>query len=256
MKKTNHAPMRAKAVVSIIVILCMLFSLTACNGSSNDQHNAGISTRDDKEIDEVTHGVDEPHQEINSGANFVKPSDEPTSTSEPVVQSGAYSYKLYGKYDVSMDINIDDYIMTNDNGTFFRFDKLAKELGWAGNEDGNSSNAYSRVDGSLETSFGFRYYNEETVTGTDGYQLRGFGFYHGDNSGFECDFGKHYDKCEYRLIGQGWYASHDDVVLLTYVLWLASTNSGADPMISVFGDDVSDYTHSHDGAGNPQYLLP
>lgn len=255
MKNNNNAPMRAKAVVSIIVILCMLFSLTACNGSSNDQHNAGISTRNDEKIDEVTHGVDEPHQEINSGANFVKPSDEPTSTSEPVVQSGAYSYKLYGKYDVSMDINIDDYIMTNDNGTFFRFDKLAKELGWAGNRDDNDSDIYSRVDGSLETSFGFRCYYEESVTGTNGHQLIEFTFIHGDGHGFGCDFDRHYDKCEYRLIGQGWYVSHDDIVLLTYVLWLASTDPGADPMVAIFGENSS-YVRSHDGVGDPLYSLP
>jgi len=229
------------------MMICVLFSLTACNGNSGNtepQQNAGISTRGDQEISQIPGpGVDEPHQEIDPGANIAEPTDEPIATSEPVAQSGTYSYTVYGKT-LSMDINIEDYILTSNKGNkFFLIYDLARSLGWTTDRndddpyDACSAESYFYKDGDMTTWIQLDCYRNDNqqLMIFDGRHVHDDLTTYSGYRTFVCYFSEH--NCDYRLNGLGWSLSYDDIVILSYTLWLASTNPGEDPLLSGFGEN-------------------
>ena len=265
-------------VMSILLVACMLvITLTACGTVS--QKDVEETTEYSTEGGHDDRDVDDPDEPIDDGQwhdedPTEEPSEEP-STEEPSTQpQGAYTYNVYG-YTISMDINVDDYI----TGDWFLLAEMAYDLDWVGNDiytavDTSDPTTYSSQwfahhDGDIMTRIDLGYYNEEQVPGTSGYQFRsidlkylanGGGAYYSDTDpdimhrNTLCNFGKHYSDCEYKLNGTGWYVSYEDIVMITYFFWSASTNPGNNPMVLPFGTD-SDYVYSTDNR-SIEYSLP
>lgn len=231
MKKMNNAPAGAK-VVFMLLTLCMLFSLTACgkSGSSDSQgqHGAGIATSHDQEITEIPGpGVDEPHHAISTGVDI-------EVSSQPAQPAGQYTYTIYDGVVINMDINVDDYIITNNAGqkVFKIYDLAHDKLGWEGNESGDiayRSDRYNLGDNQVYL-----------IPYTDTQQLSDIDF---NYSG--CELGYRIDKCDYMISGTCYMASYDDIVFLSYVLWLGATSPESNPM-EVFSGH---YTLGYDSNG-------
>lgn len=260
-------------VMSILLVACMLvITLTACGTVSQKdvEETTEYSTEgghDDRDVDDPDEPIDDGqwHDEDPTG----EPSEEPSTTEEPSTQpQGAYSYNVYG-YTISMDINVDDYI----TGDWFLLAEMAYDLGWVGNDiytavDTSDPTTYSSQwfahhDGDIMTRIDLGYYNEEQVPGTSGYQFRtvnvrfltnsNSNYYTGGDSdilhrNLTCDFGKHYSDCEYKINGTGWYASYEDIVMITYMFWSAAENTGNNPLVPVFGTDSGTFGASVDSS--------
>lgn len=257
-------------VMSAMLVVCMLvFSMTAC-GTVSQQDVRPTTEHSTEEVG--NNDQNEPVDPIDDGYWHDDPTEEPTTeepTEEPTSQpqTGAYTYNVYG-YTISMDVNVDDYISSGDSGKVFKLARMAYDLGWAGNDiytavDSSdyrsySSEWYAHHDGDITTRIDLGYYNEEQVPGRDGSQFRTLSIIY-PNSGVNevstaCTFAKHYDDCEYMISGTGWYASYEDIVMITYIFWSAANNPGVSPMISTFGTDssfVSSYTST-----TIEYSLP
>lgn len=260
-------------VMSILLVACMLvITLTACGTVSQKdvEETTEYSTEgghDDRDVDDPDEPIDDGqwHDEDPTG----EPSEEPSTTEEPSTQpQGAYTYNVYG-YTISMDINVDDYI----TGDWFLLAEMAYDLGWVGNDiytavDTSDPTTYSSQwfahhDGDIMTRIDLGYYNEEQVPGTSGYQFRtvnvrfltnsNSNYYTGGDSdilhrNLTCDFGKHYSDCEYKINGTGWYASYEDIVMITYMFWSAAENTGNNPLVPVFGTDSGTFGASVDSS--------
>lgn len=260
-------------VMSILLVACMLvITLTACGTVSQKdvEETTEYSTEgghDDRDVDDPDEPIDNGqwHDEDPTG----EPSEEPSTTEEPSTQpQGAYTYNVYG-YTISMDINVDDYI----TGDWFLLAEMAYDLGWVGNDiytavDTSDPTTYSSQwfahhDGDIMTRIDLGYYNEEQVPGTSGYQFRtvnvrfltnsNSNYYTGGDSdilhrNLTCDFGKHYSDCEYKINGTGWYASYEDIVMITYMFWSAAENTGNNPLVPVFGTDSGTFGASVDSS--------
>ena len=250
----------------------LVITLTACGTVSQKdvEETTEYSTEgghDDRDVDDPDEPIDDGqwHDEDPTG----EPSEEPSTTEEPSTQpQGAYSYNVYG-YTISMDINVDDYI----TGDWFLLAEMAYDLGWVGNDiytagDTSDPTTYSSQwfahhDGDIMTRIDLGYYNEEQVPGTSGYQFRtvnvrfltnsNSNYYTGGDSdilhrNLTCDFGKHYSDCEYKINGTGWYASYEDIVMITYMFWSAAENTGNNPLVPVFGTDSGTFGASVDSS--------
>lgn len=260
-------------VMSILLVACMLvITLTACGTVSQKdvEETTEYSTEgghDDRDVDDPDEPIDDGqwHDEDPTG----EPSEEPSTTEEPSTQpQGAYTYNVYG-YTISMDINVDDYI----TGDWFLLAEMAYDLGWVGNDiytavDTSDPTTYSSQwfahhDGDIMTRIDLGYYNEEQVPGTSGYQFRtvnvrfltnsNSNYYTGGDSdilhrNLTCDFGKHYSDCEYKINGTGWYASYEDIVMITYMFWSAAENTGNNQLVPVFGTDSGTFGASVDSS--------
>ncbi len=229
--KIPSKSMKAKAI-SAIVSLCMLFSLTACgkSGSSgqSQNHGAGMATNHNQEITEIPGpSVDDPHHTISTGVDI-------EVSSQPAQPAGQYEYTIYDGVVINMDINVDDYIITNNAGqkVFKIYDLAHDKLGWEGNEPGDiayRSNRYNLGGNQVYL-----------VPYTDTQQLRHIDF---NYSG--CELGYRIDKCEFMLSGTCYMASYDDIVFLSYVLWSGATNPESHPF-EVFSGH---YTLGYDNNG-------
>lgn len=274
MKKTTNAPMGAK-VICVIISLCMLFSLTACNGSSNNgQQGAGMSVTDAPTMSEEHMGIEEPHQEINPGADIAttpEVTDEPTAT--PVQQDGKYSYTIYGGVVVTMDINIDDYITTNTNGqAFLKLYDVALDCGWVC-VDENEYRAYTYDNGGFETYLYYSYHGEEIgdagiedVANRHQVETIKYNFciygtrnepYYEDNktnaihANSMAKIAQHFNECCYRIPGLA-AVSRDDAILLAWMFDSARRHPGENPFTYA---DFSDYLNGR-GSGTQNYELP
>lgn len=260
-------------VMSILLVACMLvIALTACGTVS--QKDVEETTEYSTEGGHDDRDVDDPDEPIDDGQwhdedPTEEPSEEPSTTEEPSTQpQGAYTYNVYG-YTISMDINVDDYI----TGDWFLLAEMAYDLGWAGDDiytavDTSDPTTYSSQwfahhDGDIMTRIDLGYYNEEQIPGTSGYQFRtvnvrfltnsSSNYYTAGDSdilhrNLTCDFGKHYSDCEYKLNGTGWYASYEDIVMITYMFWSAAENTGNNPLVPVFGTDSGTFGASVDSS--------
>lgn len=220
-KMTKKAPTGAK-VVCVLLTLCMLFSLTACGGGSSyagpetPDEGAGMATSTNTQISQIPGpGVDEPHHVISSGAEIEV--GQPT-TVEPVQSAGQYSYTIYDGVVINMDINVDDYIIVNKAGekVFKIYDLAHDRLGWEGtrqDEYGYLSDGYTLNGNSVYL-----------IPYTDTKQLYSFTY-----SYSLCRFAYRDNMCDYKLSGTLYKASYDDIVLLSYTLWLGATNSESNP---------------------------
>lgn len=116
----------------------MLVSMTACEtASQQDTHptteqstESNTSVSDDKPdqtIDESSLKDDETTEETDP----VEESATTEVTTEASRQNGAYTYTVYGDIKLTMDVNIDEYITTNNAGQeVFKLSHLAVDLGW------------------------------------------------------------------------------------------------------------------------------
>ena len=122
-----------KRIVAGFLVTCMLFSVTACGNGSAQSVEVGSAETGSENNESEPAG-----SELSEGE---------ATTAAPV--SGAYTYTVYGDIQLSMDVNVDDYIFTNEsNGyTCFRVAQLAYDLGWLGNDE------YSEVDNDNESSY-------------------------------------------------------------------------------------------------------
>ena len=255
-----------KKIVAGFLTASMLFAVTACGNSSAQSIDVGSGeTRTEN------------NEELSAGSDL---SESEATTAAPV--SGAYTYTVYGNIQLSMDVNVDDYIFTNENNgcTFFKIAQLAYDCGWLGNDqyssiDNNNSDSYipdyySFHNGDMVTEIRIGCFSDEPVPNTDNSQFNFISMLYSNSEGedyyslddlnsnplhreLECQFEKHYDSCDYRLVGEGWYLSYDDIVILSYIFWAESENPGVNPLVAAIGLD-SEY--SSDYTSRVQFNLP
>ena len=192
-------------------------------------------------------------------AATTKPKKETGSQS-----TGSYTYTIYGDVTVTMDVDINKYIFEYDGNQWFDFVPMVYDLGWAGANKYTVPN-WGANDGSTKQDW-YTYHSGDMVTRIDlyghkkdqslgGRQYGGFSIRHSRNNGdysemyyedvdsnplhmiLSCDVQKHYDSCKYKLAGPDWYASYDDIVLLTYIFWSEAKNPGNNPPVLLFGTD-------------------
>lgn len=132
-----------KKAISIVLVMLMMFSLAAC-GNSSDNTTAQTSGKENRVTTEEQMStqeragdpIDEPNQEIDEGVNLPTDTEEDTeevtteAPSNPQPQ-GKYTYTIYDGIEISMDVNVDDYIAPNNKGVpYFKIYYLAEDLGW------------------------------------------------------------------------------------------------------------------------------
>ena len=129
-----------KKVISTLLAACMLVTLTAC-GTTVSQQDARQTTTEYSTVDgENDREPKDPGQPIDDGYwHDEDPTEEPTSsTEEPTTElgggnppTGQYTYTVYGDIQLTMNVDIDAYITTNNAGQeVFKLSHLAVDLGW------------------------------------------------------------------------------------------------------------------------------
>ena len=279
-------------VISITIVASMLLTLTACGGTTASQQDAGMVTEENSTIERVTEIPNEPGYDIAPGADIPETStEEPSSTEESPSDNGTvenpptggtYTYTIYDGTTVSMDVNVDDYIMSNNNGSFFELYKLMYDYGWLAvgtyssmDENERLSYAagwYSRTEGDMMTVIEVHEYANHTVlvNGEDTsqiYQLNvgyskpnGEMYYSQENdndvlhSPASVTFDERQGSCDYRILGNGDAITYDDMVLIAYTVWECSNNPGSNPLIPLLGTGYECSTGTTDTATT--YLIP
>lgn len=241
--------MGAKVVISIMLIVSMLCTLCACGKDDKPSDNREPVTSV-SELPKDGLGVDEPGQEIDPGF------EAPTTTTTETQQNsgnGSYSYTIYDGFTVTMDIDINDYIVVNDYGMFLQLYDLATDLGWSA-IDGYPGNVISVPRYTFDCGngctmlFDFEAYGQN-IDGKDYPQLHNIwvkfvttgdysvNYYSSSSDATQknvvVNLDEHYAIDEYRLNGKGYGLCHDDVVLIAYILWACSENPGQDPLANV-----------------------
>ncbi|MBR2295396.1 MAG: hypothetical protein IJ869_06510 [Clostridiales bacterium] len=244
-------------VISIITVASMLLTLTTCGGTASQQ-DAGMVTEENSTIERVTEIPNEPGYDIAPGADIPETStEEPSSTEESPSDNGtvenpptggAYTYTVYGDIQLSMDVNVDDYIWTNSSGKeVFGFIDMALALGWwpgtgggipidpttfGGTREGWASN-YDYLPGEFFYPVGDSYIYfvmeglDEADSRYDQKQLGWLEVKNSDNTSLMlfAYFGNHYDDTQYIVpFRSSLIASRDDIIVLAYVLSSAKTN--------------------------------
>lgn len=265
---------RLLKVMSIIIAACMLVTLTAC-GTTVSQQDARQTTTEYSTEAEIGNGQDEPDQPIDDGYwHDEDPTEEPTSsteepTSEPTTEqrgddnppTGLYTYTVYGDIQLTMDVNIDDYITTNDAGQeVFKLSHLAVDLGWWPdniNPDSWSFGEYlpdmfTCPTGDMTVVFTCHTYDYNAQF-QDYPQISGFSYFFAQNGSLGTSFyndsenisdedryvvasiNGHGADLQYLVpygIGKSFMASRDDIVVLAYVLSRINSNPGVNPFLN------------------------
>ena len=245
-------------VVTLLVIASLCASFTACNDNPQIDDRTTVTTRTtESEMGET--GMSEPNQTIDP----VNTDPTTSETSETAAPAGKYSYTLYAgtanEVTISMDVNIDDYILPiQSGGEFLQLGRLASDLGWleqgqynwddiinaAPGSNIGTANWYTYSYGDHRAMFVLDSYPEK-MPGTDRSQIWAitFSYLENDsNANFFPDgkaggvgFAKHYDAVCYAIGGQNCMCSRDDAIVITYGLWFFANNpSDGAPFISVF----------------------
>ena len=187
--------------------------------------------------------------------------EEPATTapSQGGNTSGKYSYTLYdGAVTINMDVNVDDYIKINGNGQFFELYRLAYDHGWLALDtystdtdeyDTYGAESYTHHDGDMVTVLDFgngsstqikkitvQYYHEGKDVSDSYYESNDSNVLHRETS---CTINDHSDKCEYKIIGPGYWMSYDDIVILSFIVWSGATNPGENPLTIALGENSS-----------------
>lgn len=283
--------LRCMRITSTAIVASMLLTLTAC-GDSSSQQDSGMVTEENSTIERVTEIPNEPGYEIAPGADIPETStEEPSSTEESPSDNGTtensptggeYTYTVYGDIQLSMGVNIDDYVWTNDAGqnVFGIFD-LALDLGWwpgtpgsipvdpssfGGTREGWNSQQYGyspamfyypTKDGAIVLQFDG--YDAELPEFDNRSQICWCSVYNtntdcGDSVASSMDkdhlsikFGEHYHDVSYIVPSHlNFVASRDDIVILAYILSSIHDNSGVIPFEEV---DMSPYGGALDSSG-------
>ena len=262
---------RLLKVMSIIIAACMLVTLTAC-GTTVSQQDARQTTTEYSTVDEEEgREPQNPEQTVDDGYwHDEDPTEEPTSsteepTSEPTTEqrgdenppTGQYTYTVYGDIQLTMDVNIDDYIWTNGDGqeVFGLFD-FALDLGWwpgtAGSipVDPSSFGAtragwneiYDRQPGcffcpagSGYIAFQYEAFDELAPNYSSGqvryYSFYGVDGYDGLNDSLYVHVEQHYDDVQYIVpVYSGLVASRDDIIVLAYAFSSFANDASVNPL--------------------------
>ena len=261
---------RLLKVMSIIIAACMLVTLTAC-GTTVSQQDARQTTTEYSTVDEEEgREPQNPEQTVDDGYwHDEDPTEEPTSsTEEPTTErgdenppTGQYTYTVYGDIQLTMNVNIDDYITTNDAGQeVFKLSHLAVDLGWWPdniNPDSWSFGEYlpdmfTCPTGDMTVVFPCHTYDFNAQF-QDYPQISGFSYFFAQNDSFGTAFYKdsenlpdedkyveasingHGADLQYLVpygIGKSFMASRDDIVVLAYVLSRIDSNPGVNPFLN------------------------
>jgi len=261
-------------VMSIIIAACMLVTLAAC-GTTVSQQDARQTTTEYSTVDGEGEGdPQEPDQTIDDGYwHDEDPTEEPTSsteepTNEPTTEhgnenppTGLYTYTVYGDIQLTMDVNIDDYITTNNAGQeVFKLSHLAVDLGWWPdniNPDSWSFGEYlpdmfTCPTGDMTVVFTCHTYDYNAQF-QDYPQISGFSYFFAQNGSLGTSFyndsenisdedryvvasiNGHGADLQYLVpygIGKSFMASRDDIVVLAYVLSRIDSNPGVNPFLN------------------------
>jgi hypothetical protein len=253
-----------KKAISIVIVTMLMISLVGC-GDSSDNTTAQTSGSKENRMtteeemstqEEAGNPIDEPNQEIDEGVNL--PSDiEEDDTEEPTTEAaddsqpqGKYTYTIYNGIELSMDVNVDDWIATNKEGNdYFKIYDLAEELGWEGtnlNDYGFAQQLdYHTSDGPV-----VQFYLAADNEKPDGWEMKRLSMiaYHFTTGAPDYDFYYSMDEVienhkyasafvyipEYNddtieCIIPGAFlsaASKDDVILIAYLLWEQTVSEG------------------------------
>lgn len=267
----NSVPSGIRKVISIVVIVSMLMSLVGCKkaaatSESNGTSEGAVTASESSSDSSAANGSTE-----SAGSEL---SESEATTAAPV--SGAYTYTVYGDIQLSMDINVDDYIFETSNGKFFRIYQLAYDCGWLGNDQYSATSDdidesfmpsfYAYHNGDFCARISLDKYSDENLPNALNGQVSFIGVsYHYDSAGeygdyytaddctsdpshraLHVDFAKHYGDCDYRMDGEGWYMSYDDIVIISYIFWAESENPGTNSLVEAIGLDSNyslNYNH-------------
>ena len=251
MKKINS--LFKVVAMMVIVSLCASF-VTACNGQKDDRTD--FTTRETET--QFQPGIDEPNQTINT----VDPTETATSTESTPAPAGKYTYTVYAgtEYEttLSMDVNIDDYIVEIKglNSPYFDVRALLKGLGWFGNGDPNYDwsvipNLYSSYvydDAQMVWRYGDCYSSKDNPVGFE--QLCSFMYHKAPLDNYEASanpssgndplkygiyvtFSQHPDDLCYSTCFPGSTAaiSREDAIVIAYVLSSAISRPGNNPFV-------------------------
>ncbi|MBR1568110.1 MAG: hypothetical protein IJ648_04040, partial [Lachnospiraceae bacterium] len=132
MKKNPSIHNVSKQITSGLLAVVMLTALASCGKA--ETKDAKITTEHWDTQEDATIEIYDPYIEIRPGADI--PEDTTASSEEETTEAtpstnGKYTYTVYGDIQLSMDVNVDDYINVADNGKeIFLLFKLATDLGW------------------------------------------------------------------------------------------------------------------------------
>ena len=254
MKKNPSIHNVSKQITSGLLAVVMLTALASCGKA--ETKDAKITTEHWDTQEDATIEIYDPYIEIRPGADI--PEDTTASSEEETTEAtpstnGKYTYTVYGDIQLSMDVNVDDYINVADNGKeIFLLFKLATDLGWlaegeysvaeddAGRHD--TADWYSFVNGDCRTIFEIYDWSED-MPGEERSQVRSVAIhfapldqwasvYYDDSStnyshkSTFLEFAKHYDNCRYFTSGHHFKMSRDDLIVVAYVLWSGSVTPG------------------------------
>jgi len=261
----------SKKIISFALVSVMTLSLAACGDKKDEPKDTqketgtetGITTVEKLGTEEpatVTTGFVEPDIDIDSGATITTQTETETET-EAQQPQGKYTYTIYGDITISMDINVDDYIIVSDEGqSILSLYRLAGDLGWLslgkyGKDEVAASDDpkvyapgwWSYSNGTLWTVINPSYYGDimgNEKAGYDNHQISNYyiqfstigevkPYYSHDertsnpnHNDVSIDIGRHYPDATYLITGYKTLASRDDIVLLAYLFWYMPQHCG------------------------------
>ena len=279
---------KLKKSVSFLLALIMALSLAGCG---NDEAKT-VTEPSDTKADEPGGIVDMPTEEERTTQEDIDdnpelPGGEQEIATEVVLSteattettteattdalSGKYSYTIYGGIQVSLDTNVDDYIIVDDEGLpFFKLYDVATELGW--NCENDAYSQYTYDCGDYVTYFNY-WHNEVQIENGSAfdyyYQISRIEYkfitsfirgevwedYYDDaddnHKYLSVRIANHYDKIQYCVPGSA-VMSRDDIILVTYLLESVKHHPGENPFCFI---DASDYQVRNTESGM-NYELP
>ncbi len=260
------------------------------NSQKETVTETGITTAERLGTEEpatVTTGFVEPDIDIDSGATITTQTEteketETTTEAPASAPQGqyAYTYTIYDGIVLSMDVNVDDYIVIGNDGTpCFRLFQLAGDMGWmsmgiydkAAVDASNDTSVYgpdwwSYSNGEMRTKFSISYpqsaFLPEPYSDMNPFDGASVSFIEQDtiipyypltdneinHTDITIDVEIEYSRYEYSVSGYSCMISRDDLILLAYILWFMPQHCGeAEPLCSQFG--------SHWGKGGSHNYL-
>lgn len=241
-------------IATLVIALCAPF--VACSNQHDDRTD--LTTRATES--ELKPGLSEPNQTINTMSPD-QTTESAGTTESSVAQTGKYTYTVYAgtQYEttLSMDINIDDYLIDNGKAVlFFAIGNLKSDLGWLSNGDPNYDSqtqkllysAYIYDNTQMVWTCGDNYSDTNNATGYPQmgsfiYHLAPLSDYNADarsneeiqtsekNYGIYVTFGQHSsDLCYYTINNSDRVGiSRDDAIIIAYVLSSAISHPGENP---------------------------
>lgn len=269
---TVDTTLKRTKVVFVIFVMFMMLSLVGCGeeDTTSEQNANAITTEEERTTQEdIDDNPELPGGEQEIATEVVLSTEATTETTTEATTevtteatteapSGKYSYTIYGGIQVSLDTNIDDYIITDDEGLpFFKLYDVATELGWNCENDAYSQYTYDcgdyvtyfnywNNDEQIENGSAFDYYYQiESIDFdflSDFTRGESFNPYYVSKNGNDAhkalsvQFSKHYDSLQYCVPGSA-VMSRDDIILVTYLLESVKHNPGENPFCYINADD-------------------